>query len=172
MVPLQAVAAGSSPDQRQSKLAMKVQRAGKKAVSPGFPSEEEIVTPPPPLSPLFLPNSSARGSPSAFASVLISDPDSAQDNGKKDAKRKGKGHRRKREAEKVESPSDSHPQRSRKHKHSSKPTSAEAITDRPPPFAFDGPSPDDIVLNARKGTSVGQKLTPTPSIRLSAGTGK
>jgi hypothetical protein len=118
VVPLQAAVSGSPSDQRQSKLAMKIQRAGKKPVSPGFPSEEEIVTPP--LSPLFLPNSSARGSPSAFASVLISDLDSAKDKGKKDAKRKSKEHGRKKEAEKVESPSDSHPHRSRKHKHSSK----------------------------------------------------
>jgi hypothetical protein len=169
LVPLQAVAPGSpSLDQRQSKLAKKIQRAGKKPVSPGFPSEEEIVTPP--LSPLFVPNSSARGSPSAFASVLISDFDSAKEKGKKDSRRKSKEHGRKKEAEKVESPSDSHPHRSRKHKHSSKATSAEATSDHPRPFAFDGPSPDDIVLSARKGTSLGKKSTPS-STRLSAGAG-
>lgn len=167
VVPLQAVGHGSpgSPsDQRQSKLAKKIQRAGKKPVSPGFPSEEEIVTPP--LSPLFLPNSSARGSPSAFASVLISDLDSAKAKGKKDAKRKSKDHGRKKEAEKVESPSDSHPHRSRKNK-TPKVTSVE--TTGPRPFSFDGPSPDDIILDARKGTSLGQKST--SSARLAAGTG-
>jgi len=169
VVPLQAVVPGSPSDQRQSKLAMKIQRAGKKPVSPGFPSEEEIVTPP--LSPLFLPNSSARGSPSAFASVLISDLDSAKDKGKKGAKRKSKEQGHKREAEKVESPSDSHPHRSRKHKHSSKTTSPEATRDRPRQFTFDGPSPDDIVLNARKGTSLDQKSILMPSTRLTLGAG-
>lgn len=168
VVPLQAVVPGSPSEQRQSKLAMKIQQAGKKPVSPGFPSEEDIVTTPPPVSPLFLPNSIARGSPSAFASVLISDLDSAKDKERKDAKRKSKEHGRKKEAEKVESPSDSHPHRSRKYRHFSKATPAGATKDKPPPFSFVGPSPDDVILTARKGTSLGQKPTITPS---SAGTG-
>lgn len=159
LVPLQTVTPNPSPsDQKQSKLAIKVQRAGQKPISPGFPSEEEIFTPPVP--PLFFPSSSARATPSAFASVLISDldPSSVKDKGKdKNVKRRSKDHER-RKKEKSEGTSvDSHPHRTRKHKSSWKESA-----DHARPFAFDGPSPDDIVINARKGTQLSQKSS-TPA---------
>ena len=170
VVPLQTVPGSSPTDQKQSKLAMKIQR-GKKPTSPGFPSEDEIVSSV--LSPLFLPNSRARGSPSAFASVLINDRILAKDKNKdKDAKYKSKEHRRQKAKEKSESSTiNSHPHRSRRLRHSSKAMPDDG-TSNPPPFTFDGPSPDDIVLNSRKGSSRGQKSSEaTLSPRMSAGTG-
>jgi hypothetical protein len=161
VVPLQTVTPNSSPsDQKQSKLALKIQQAGQKPNSPGFPSEEEIFTPS--IPPLFFPSSSARVTPSAFASLLISDlsPSSIKDKGKgKNAKRRSKDHERRKEKSEGISV-DSHPHRSRKHKSSSTESVDHASSSRP--FAFDGPSPDDIVLNARRGTHLSRKSS-TPA---------
>jgi len=164
----------SPTDQKASKLAMKIKRASEKPFSPGFPTEEEVTTPP--LSPLFMPNTSqARASPSAFASILIHDPISRQDKSKeKDSKRKKKEHGQKKEKDNAfatpsETSLDSHPHRTRKHKHPSKSPAEGDSSSRP--FTFDGPSPDDVVLNARKGTALGQKSSSSAS-RVSAGTGK
>ncbi|KAF9534968.1 hypothetical protein CPB83DRAFT_223685 [Crepidotus variabilis] len=182
VVPLSAVSGTSSPssmaaEAKTSKLAKKIKRASEKTLSAGFPSEQEIATPP--LSPLFLPNDSAgtRALPSAFASILINDLDSGtkdKEDKDKDAKRKRHKEKKKKvkDNEKESSTADSHPHRSRKHKHSSSKTKStdEASGSAVQPFTFESPSPDDIVLNARKGTSLSQKSSSTA--KLSVATGK
>lgn len=148
VVPVQSPGGiSASPlDQRPSKLAMKIKRAGDKPVlSPGFPSEDAIVSAP--LSPLFQPTTThARASPSAFASVLIYDAANSPHNKGNDSRRR-KEHRSGKEAIVHHTPDQPLEQRiakPRKSNHSASPSQDNNT------FAFDGPSPDDIVLNARK----------------------
>ncbi|KAF9569400.1 hypothetical protein CPC08DRAFT_701894 [Agrocybe pediades] len=154
VVPLQALspeAATSPSDKKPSKLALKIKKANEKIQSPGFPSEVEI---PSSISPIFQPKTShARASPSAFASVLISD----NMNSSKDTKGDKEGKRKKKEKkEKKEKPT----------KKSSKQGTEKGSS---PPFTFDQPSPDDIVLNARKKPTVSSKVaTPTSPATVSS----
>jgi hypothetical protein len=153
---------------------MKIKRAGDKPVlSPGFPSEDAIVSAP--LSPLFQPTTThARASPSAFASVLIYDAaNSPHDEGNDNDSRRSKEHRHRKEAKAIahhtsDQPLDQRIAKPRKSKHSTF-TSRDNNT-----FAFDGPSPDDVVLNARKksGSKFFASAASHTSSNASAASGK
>jgi hypothetical protein len=134
------------------------------------PEEETVV---PSVSPIFYPKSSrVRASPSAFASLLIDDiltPSQDKDeHGASHNQAKEQGHQEKTDktlalsGEASVDSHESHRNRARGLKHLKPP-------DFSPPhgFAFDSPSPDDIVFNARRGTTLGQrKDSPsTPTLR-------
>jgi hypothetical protein len=88
-----------------------------------------------PIKPIFLPTGQPDAKPSPFASVLLDEAEY----GKKS--RRGKGGTRKSRRDNEEAPL----------------LMTTGHVTNPPPFAFDVPSPDDIVFNARKGTSLGQQ---------------
>jgi hypothetical protein len=150
VVPLSSV----TPDSRQSKLAMKIKKAaGKQRPEP----EEDVSTPL--ASPMFSPEPSrTRASPSAFASLLVDDvltTPKGNETLHNPAKESRLGEKQGRPSALFSEDSvdfhESYRNRARKHRHLRSP-------DFSPPlgFAFDSPSPDDIVFNARRGTSLGQ----------------
>ncbi|KAF8803783.1 hypothetical protein BYT27DRAFT_7108972 [Phlegmacium glaucopus] len=170
VVPLQLSVEASTPtDHRPSKLAMKIRRAGEKSsTAPEFPPEEQTMPSPPPL--FQSKSTDARASPSAFASVLILD--NIHNHQDKSTTKEGHGgHKRKKEKVSAgrivrDGSTNSHPHHSHKSKHANSPSHD---TEGPTPFAFDVPSPDDIVLNARKGSGLRDVVaSPKPS----AGAGK
>ena len=170
VVPVKVPGGISTPpsDQRPSKLAMKIKRVGDKPVlNPGFPSEDAIVSAP--LSLLFQPTTThARASPSAFASVLIYDSaNSPHNEGKdKDSERR-KEHKPRKEAKAI-----SHPTSDQlMEQHIAKPRKSTIASQGNSTFAFDGPSPDDIVLNARKKSGLKNSI-PHMSPNASAASGK
>lgn len=131
--------AAATQVKRTSKLAMKVKKVGEKSTvrTPVEEPEEPTAS----LSPIFQDTSRSRASPSAFASVLMRDdlmlfkPIRRS----KSERRSGSGG--------FESRPTSHVRKS------------EAIVSNltpPSAFAFDSPSPDDIVFNARRGTALAQ----------------
>lgn len=148
VVPLQFLP-GPSTNQKASKLALKIKRVGEKVNQ----TSEEVTTPV--ISPIFQPSPTrARASPSAFASVLIHTHGVSPQ-----AKAKEK-----------------RPKHSKEHKHKNLPGtdySSSSMDNKPPSglntstgvslksvsnqFAFDDPSPDDIVLDARKRSTLGSK---------------
>lgn len=169
VVPLGAVPP-ASPEVKKSKLAMKVKKANERQT---LEPEEEVVYSP--VSPMFHPKPThARASPSAFASLLVDNTlTTAEDKGEDKATRRLAREQRHKErlakglAKSEDSSGLSAESRTRKQKHAMVPPTF------PPPmgFAFDGPSPDDIVLNARRGTSLGQRKNP-PSTSGRAATTK
>jgi len=155
VVPLQfnAPETTTSPsDKKPSKLAMKIKRATEKAPqSPGFPSEEELASS---ISPIFQPKAShARASPSAFASVLMNDNSTLSEDKRREKDVKLK---KKEKKEKKENPT----------KNPSKQSSDNASTQV---FTFDRPSPDDIVLNARKKPKINSKAMTASSPATGSG---
>ena len=144
VVPLGA----SPPEQRQSKLALKMKKANAKPTI-AVPQEEEIT--PPLLSPVFdlKPSAHVRASPSAFASMLVDDTLIPSE----DKKERLSPH-----TEEM-CPVHGTPQKDRRR------SQRRRKSDRLPPpepssptsFNFEGPSPDDIVFNARRGTSLAQQ---------------
>ncbi|PPR02456.1 hypothetical protein CVT24_002005, partial [Panaeolus cyanescens] len=160
VVPIQvnAVESSSPMDVKRSKLAMKVKRAdAQQPTSPGAlsPGEFSIIG-----SPLFPSKvNRARASPSAFASVLIHDNIILYE-GK--GKEPGNGEaspvkkKKKKRAEKNphilsdQEHGSRSPSKRQTKSHTATPVGQQSAT-----FAFDVPSPDDIVLNARRGTSLG-----------------
>ncbi|KAJ3977553.1 hypothetical protein EV361DRAFT_660889 [Lentinula raphanica] len=149
--------ASGSVTKPPSKLALKAKKAQEKnsefsqsAVSNSEPEPEVIIVPT-----MFLPRSSrSSASPSAFASVLV-DVDlinSPQVNAGS-SHRGSKGKQSISETTQGKSTPDmmrSYHERRRVPPTLSTSTSASS-------FAFDGPSPDDIVLNARRGTSLSHR---------------
>lgn len=175
VVPLQ-LSIETPTDHRHSKLAMKIKRASDKSgFAQEIPPEEQIMPPP---SPLFQSKSThASASPSAFASVLVLDNlNNHQDkNMDKDKKTTKDNHGdRKHKKEKVltgktvhDGSTNNQPHHSRKPKLTNSPNhDAEGLAS----FAFDVPSPDDIVLNARKGSGLRDVMSVSP--KPSAGAGK
>ena len=165
VVPLEAP---TPTDHRPSKLAIKIKRAGDKSgVASEFPPEQIM----PPPSPLFQSKSTqARASPSAFASVLILDNlHNPQD---KHTSKDGYGdHKRKKEeASTGKTVRDGSTNGLPRHSHKPKHANSSSHSEGPTPFAFDVPSPDDIVLNARKGSSLRDVASASP--KSSAGAGK
>ncbi|RXW25764.1 hypothetical protein EST38_g53 [Candolleomyces aberdarensis] len=155
LVPLQSPGA-VSPNQpspgRPSKLALKAKRAHERAQMPPTPPalpEPEYKSP---VLPIFQPSPiHARAAPSPFASLLVDDSQSHLET--KEGSEKGKKTPSSRNTVLSTTDSaDSHPHR-RKKKHISPPSAASGSSK---PFAFDVPSPDDIVLQARKGTNLGR----------------
>ncbi|KAF9482030.1 hypothetical protein BDN70DRAFT_488629 [Pholiota conissans] len=125
VVPLQAIPVVA--DQKTSKLAMKVKRAGageKVAQSPQGNLEDDLA---PPVSPIFQPKSTH-----------------AHKKKGKEIKRSKKEHSRHKSGQQFEN-----------HNMSSATSDAAQLK----VFAFDGPSPDDVILNARKGSSLGSKAS-------------
>ncbi|KAI0347452.1 hypothetical protein BDW22DRAFT_525378 [Trametopsis cervina] len=147
----------SPVETKQSKLAMKSRKA-QKTMQPE-PQLEPEPEPEPALSALDLPtmfmplNIQPRASPSAFASVLLNDEAPSAEAAA--PKTKDKGSSRAREHKEIVEKT-----RRRTHKRNEVP---------PPPglaspadgFAFDVPSPDDVVFKARRGTSLAQRSSST-----------
>ncbi|KAI0796509.1 hypothetical protein C8Q75DRAFT_198313 [Abortiporus biennis] len=140
---------------KSSKLALKSRKALEKPSSQPEPELEELDIQAD-LA-MFAPNATrTRASPSAFASLLINDNNLThiEDNDGKHRKHRHKDHSRSKthkDAERLKSSS-------RKSGALPAPSSSQSAA-----FAFDVPSPDDIVFNARRGTSLAQRSTPTAS---------
>ena len=149
MVPLAADASIelSSPSKRSTKLAMKIRKAHERQNAEASRENEDI---PIAIPPMFEPKSiNSRALPSEFASLLISE-EQLQYVGRP---------RNEREHKETRSETTSDTRRSSRRKHQ---------MHAPPPAhimqassAFDGPSPDDVVLNARRGTSLGKTMSAT-----------
>ncbi|KAG5644568.1 hypothetical protein DXG03_008142 [Asterophora parasitica] len=156
--PQHVVPFGITPPEieKRSKLAAKIRRAHEKQQHSSPPREEEEAHPEP-VSPIFYPKSSAHvcASPSAFASLLVDDPlMPSEDKDKTSAsRRREKEHRHRAELENDSPERRRH--RSRKYRHEP----PVPIPSTSSGFSFDGPSPDDVVLNARRGTSLAQQKT-------------
>jgi hypothetical protein len=137
---------------KRSKLALKSRRAHEKPAYESTADEDfHNFGFTPPLSPMFLPKTTrSRALPSAFASLLVDDRlTSYGSEGKGTHKHKGKRREDVKPSSTVSSLSDQ--VETPKHRpQSSSPVSPER-------FAFDVPSPDDVVLNARRGTSLAQQ---------------
>jgi hypothetical protein len=167
VVPLQlSVEAPTPTDHRPSKLAMKIKRASDKfgTVTELLP-EEQIMSPPPPLFQSKLTHASA--SPSAFASVLVLDNlYNHQDKNMTEDNHGDYKHRKEKMSRKTvrAGSTNSHPHHSHKAKHTN------SFDHDPNPFAFDVPSPDDIVFNARKGSGLRDVASTSP--KPTAGAGK
>lgn len=152
---------------KTSKLAMKAKRAQERSQMPPSPPalpEPEIA---PPVLPIFQPSPvHARASPSAFASLLVDNanphtegaqtepswigPDFNKpfsEKGGSTSKAPGSSRNSVVSVDTV----DSHPHRHRKKKAVPPPSSSSGASKT---FAFDSPSPDDIVMQARQGTGL------------------
>ena len=147
----------SSPEPRQSKLAMK---SRKPHLKPGSSTEEDIAFIPVPVHTMFKPEGKrSRASPSTFASILLdgfpltSDEDKGH---RKERREKLPRERRRGHDRTPTSPlDDSTPNIKPSHKHKSSAVKSANMPLGPlGPFAFDVPSPDDAVFNARRGTSL------------------
>ena len=108
---------------------MKIKRAQQNREIPEADVIEDLRDP---TKPLFLPTGEPNAKPSSFASVLLDEDESR----KKSHRKKDGSRKSRRDGEGVPIMK-----------------TAGHVTN-PPPFAFDVPSPDDIVFNARKGTSL------------------
>ncbi|KAG1715972.1 hypothetical protein ID866_1196 [Astraeus odoratus] len=145
---------------RQSKLAMKVKKAQIKASSHSSATEDEgsILSPPP----LFLPKSSpSRASPSAFASLLLDDPLTSPEAKDRHSKTPRYGRE---ELNLVDVYQASHSQSRTTLESSLEGQSKRSRTKLTSPdlsirsgFAFDVPSPDDIVYSARRAAKEREK---------------
>jgi hypothetical protein len=164
VVPLHlSIEAPTPTDHRPSKLAMKIKRAGDKLGPVSELPPEEPIMPPP--SPLFQSKSTqARASPSAFASVLVLDnlPNHQDKN-----MTKGDYGNHKHKKEKVPARDGSTNNHSH---HSQKLKNTNSFSHDPTPFAFNVPSPDDIVFNARKESAFKDVASASP--KPTAGAGK
>lgn len=148
----------SSPEPRQSKLVMK---ARKPHLKPGSSTEEDIAHIPVPVHTMFKPDGKrSRASPSAFASILLdgfpltSDEDKGhrKERREKLPRERRRGHDRTTTSSLDGSTVNAKPS---SHKHNSSAVKAANMPLGPlGPFAFDVPSPDDAVFNARRGTSL------------------
>ncbi|KAI0303061.1 hypothetical protein BC826DRAFT_326919 [Russula brevipes] len=149
----------SSPEPRQSKLAMKAKKSHHKHTSS---TEDDQALLPVPVHAMFKPEGNrSRASPSTFASILLggvpltSDEDKGHRKERRDklGRERRRGHDR--TAHKSSRDESTANVKASSSKHKSSP-SKPANTPLAPlgPFAFDIPSPDDIVFNARRGTSL------------------
>lgn len=150
---------GAEP--KQSKLAKKVKKQSEKPqpTPPDDDTDSRVIIP----SPLFIPKpTNPRASPSAFASLLLDDPLTPSSPEDKDTHSANKYGREVPKLVKVyeASHSESHSSlglsQSQRHK-SSRPRAAPPGMKMNSGFAFDVPSPDDIVFNARRGTSLAHR---------------
>jgi hypothetical protein len=158
----------SSPERRQSKLAMKARKPHLKS---GSSTEEDIAYIPVPVQTMFKPEGKrSRASPSTFASILLDGLPLTSD--------EDKGHRKERRDKLPRERRHSHDRtttssldgstpkvKPSSHKHKSSPVKAANIPLDPlGPFAFDIPSPDDMVFNARRGTPLARPASDASSI--------
>jgi hypothetical protein len=151
----------SSPEQKQSKLAMKARKPHPKR---GSSTEEDMAYLPVPVHTMFKPDGNrSRASPSTFAAILLDGLPLTSDEDKghrKERRDKLPRERRRANGHTTTSPDDS----SANAKASPKHTSSTIKTPSTPlaplgPFAFDVPSPDDVVYNARRGTSLARSAS-------------
>lgn len=146
---------------RSSKLALKVKKAQAKSPSHSSATDDEGSPPSPP--PLFLSSPTrSRALPSAFASLLLNDPLTSSEDKDKDSKLLKYG----REEPSIVDMYQASLSRSKstlgyeleEHKRSRiEPPTSPDLRVRSTSFAFDVPSPDDIVFNARRGTALAQR---------------
>jgi hypothetical protein len=148
---------GAEP--KQSKLSMKIKKAAEKPPSQPSPSDHDasVIIP----SPLFLPKTAnLRASPSAFASILLDDHLTSPSSEANDTHTTHKYGREVpklvKEYEASNSQSRSTLSLSDQYK-SRRPRAAPLEMTVPSRFTFDVPSPDDIVFNSRRGTSLAQR---------------
>lgn len=145
---------------KQSKLAMKSKSARTKVE----PEPEFYTTLSPVVDvPIFSPKTTrSRASPSAFASLLTDDDLPLPQVGDLSPPHR---HRSKAEREHKHRKERGDPEKVKRHKH--KERDVVPLPPAPLPslrgFAFDVPSPDDIVFNARRGTALGQRPASTQS---------
>ena len=157
----------SSPEPRQSKLAMK---AKKSHLKQGSSTDGDQAYLPVPVHAMFKPEGNrSRASPSTFASILLDGVPLTSDEDKGHRKeRRDKLPRERRRSHGRSNPTSPLDEATANVKASSKhKSSAGKATNMPlaplGPFAFDIPSPDDIVLNARRGTSLARSVSDTSS---------
>lgn len=152
--PRLSIKSSSSSEPKKSKLAMKIKKAQEKPQQESSHIEDteiQVFE----TSPMFAPKATrSRALPSAFASILVDDrliPSPPED---KRRDRDSRGEEKRISEEYVQPTSSAS---SGKKKRSSK-SKAEDLSSlgSSGPFAFDVPSPDDVVLNARRGTSLAQ----------------
>jgi hypothetical protein len=111
---------------------MKIKQAQQQGVVPEADVIEDMCDP---IEPLFLPAGEHNANPSAFATVLLDGDHS----GKKPRRKRGSTRHSRRDNEELPI------MKTTRH------------VENPPAFAFDVLSPDDVVFNARRGTSLAQK---------------
>lgn len=153
----------SSPEPRQSKLAMK---AKKSHLKQGSSTDDDRAYLPVPVHAMFKPEGSrSRASPSTFASILLDGVPLTSDEDKGHRKeRREKVPRERRRSHGRSNPTSPLDESTANMKASSKHKSSAGKAANMPlaplgPFAFDIPSPDDIVLNARRGTSLARSAS-------------
>lgn len=147
--------ASAAQPARTSKLALKVKKAGEKPAAKSA-AEESVQTTVTPVSPIFQPTTRSHAPPSAFASVLV----------REDLVMYKPSRRSKERTSDWTNLSDE-PQARHTAEH-------EAIVPNLVPssgFAFDSPSPDDLVLNARRGTSLAQTKSKKSSMSSTLSSG-
>ncbi|KAG6378415.1 hypothetical protein JVT61DRAFT_12670 [Boletus reticuloceps] len=148
---------------RSSKLALKAKKVHTKLTSHSSVTDDECSLPPTP--PLFLPSPTCSCAlPSAFASLLLDDPLTSSEDKDKDRKSLKYGREEPHIADMYQASLSRSKstlgyeveQQKRSHGHV-EPLTSPDLTVRSTSFAFDVPSPDDIVFNARRGTALGQR---------------
>ena len=166
VVPLHlSVEAPTPTGHKFSKLAMKIKRAGDKSGTFSELPTEPIMPSP---SPLFQSNSTqARASPSAFASILMLD--NLHNHQDKNMTKDDHGDHKHRK-EKVLTRKTIRDGSTNIHPHHSHSKHTNPLSHDPTPFAFNVPSPDDIVFNARKGSAFKDVTSASP--KSTAGAGK
>jgi hypothetical protein len=132
-------AASAVQPARTSKLALKVKKAGERPVAKSA-VEESAETTFTPVSPIFQPTTRSHASPSAFASVLMREDLVMY-----------KSSRKSRERTSVRDLTEELDARHMNKNQGIVPNFVPSSG-----FAFDSPSPDDLVFNARRGTSLSQ----------------
>jgi hypothetical protein len=145
-LPTPTYVTGPPDAKKSSKLAMKIKKAQEKQQPQPIVPEAPL----PSVPPMFLPKTTrTRAPPSAFAALLVDDPEVLDKETRRIAKKIIK-----------EKPSE---QQARP-RHRSRRDAPPKVPDfsAPSGFAFDGPSPDDIVLNARRDTSLAHTTRKAP----------
>lgn len=158
----------SSPEPKQSKLAMK---AKKSHLKQGSSTDDDRAYLPVPVHAMFKPEGNrSRASPSTFASILLDGVPLTSDEDKGHRKeRRDKLPRERRRSHGRSNPTSPLDESIANVKASSKHKSSAAKAVNMPlaplgPFAFDIPSPDDIVLNARRSTSLARPASDGSSL--------
>lgn len=147
-----------------SKLASKSRKAHEKkdkaeaeylAIKKKLEREESSPTPSQ-ISPLFdrSMTSKSRANPSAFASVLVDDPPLTPKEIEKEERRRRRREKEKEKAAGLDPEKEERRRRRRERRSVPEPPTGMQSGGG---FAFDVPSPDDIVNNARKGTSLAKR---------------
>ncbi|TBU31998.1 hypothetical protein BD311DRAFT_775557 [Dichomitus squalens] len=160
-VPFAGSASAKSSEPKQSKLAMKSKSSRTKASTEPEPEPEDA---PVFEVPMFSPSAiRSRAPPSAFATLLVSDAsDGTSVNGSESA-HLCEHHQAERERDRRRSNERSRTSEEDAKRRRSRGGRIDTVLPPTMPslrgFAFDVPSPDDIVYSARKGTSLGQRTT-------------